>query len=83
MNAGLFYANKNKHLLLRIKAKCGDSGDLMTGLHTVGCPLSLPLSHSLALPADPRVSLQTGLKPSMGSLEADKSTEAHCVCQIR
>lgn len=38
-----------------MRAKCGNIGDLMTGLQTVVCPLSLPLS------VDPKVSLQLGL----------------------
>lgn len=60
-----------------MRAECGNSGDLMTGLQTVVCPLSLPLS------ADPKVSLQLGLELRTGSLEADKSAEARCVSQIR
>ncbi len=38
---------------------------------------------SLLMSADPEVSLQPGRQLSMGSLEADKSAEAHCVSQIR
>lgn len=47
-----------------------------------GLPFVSP-SVPLSLSIDPKVSLQPGLQLSTGSLGADKSTEAHCVSQIR
>lgn len=66
-----------------MRAKCSNSGDLMTiGLQTVVCPF-VTLSYHLRLSVDPKESLQPGLKLNTGFLEADKSTEAHCNSQIR
>lgn len=56
-----------------MRAKCGSSGDLLAGLPFV----SLPLCVCRPKRVSPTLTERWAL------LEADKSTQAHCVSQIR